>query len=309
MRSLTLVGTLVLSTACASNNSDLQYRGTLDTETNSIVLFEGGEAGHAGMSGTTCVVTSDGGLADDVDVENDDSETVVDGSNRNGDDMVLARSGNSLVTIQRITDEFGFTTMGITGQVSAPAAVRAAFVADGLVAASSCGVDFLTSSGDLVASQSFSDLGCTGMEPAFDVDRSTSTVYLSSGANAVAVHPNGVTALAGAGDLMTLVSADGALAFADRGANEVRFVGLDGVTRWTAQLPGPVVDLEDMADRGTVAVMVDLGNAGQMVLLDTATGLVERSFALPATAEMFMAANGEVVALQLPDEVHYYTIR
>lgn len=312
MRSLTLVGVLAITSGCAAVDSDLQYRGTLDTETNGLVLFEDGESGHAAMSATTCVIDPDGGIADDVDIEGTDNEAVLDGTS-DGGDTVLARTQDALMVIAPDrNDPFDFGN-GADPRIEHVADIAsvddARLIDSGFVALADCNVHFLGADGTAVEAGLVELQGCTGMDPGFDADRATGTAYVGTDAGVVQVTPGEQILLPESADLIDFSPAASGLAIADAGDTEVRFMDLDGSLRWTTPVPGTVVDVAELGARGSVAVMLDSDGAGVLALLDVDTGALQRSFDLPGRAEIVASADGGTLALVINDAVHYYNLR
>jgi len=317
----TLAGTTLVAvafaTGCATIDSDLEYRGSLpDLETNGLVLFEDGESGHAAMMDTTCVVDPDGGIAEDVDVA-DGEEEVLDGSRSGDDSRVLTRVRGELNIIESALDPSGWSVGTPTVRdinVGGDEVLDARITNDGLAVASACTITWLDSPTQgvdnyLIADQiDFSDVGCTGMDPSFDVDRATSTAFIEIDGTIHSVTPDGATALA-QGDLFEYSQVQGGVLAAADGGTQVQFVEADGTVRWTAELANPIVDVGDLGARDRMAVMVQVGEAGRMVELDAATGEITRQFDLPSAADMVISENGHTVAMVLPNAIHYYTLR
>lgn len=310
----TLVGSLAvmtsLATGCAALDSDLQYRGSLpDVETNGVVLFEDGEAGHAAMFSTTCVVDPDGGVQEDVDVVGDDSEVVLDGSRDGDGSVVLARTRDELHVISSTLDFNGWAAADPTiGTFPVDGIVNAKLTNDGIAVATDCSMAWLGDDGLELDRVNFTDVGCTGMDPNFDVDAATGTGFVNVDGSILSITPDGAATFA-EGDLLAWSASQSGLITADNGATSVNFVEADGNVRWSTDLGAPVLGVADLGARGLVAVMVERADGGKLVTVDATTGLIDRSFDLPDTAEMVVSANGQTIAMVLQDTVHYYNLK
>ena len=315
----TLVGTSTVLVAaafasgCATVDSDLEYRGSLSNmQTHGVVLFEDGETGHAAMMDTTCVIDPDGGVAEDVDVS-DGEESVLDGTASSDDSHVLTRVKGELHTITTQLDTSGWSMdVPQTAQVDVGDldVIDARFTADkGMVVLGSCELKWLDSNNLVTQAIQFHDVGCTGMDPTFDVDRASGTAFVTIDGAIQAITPDGATLLA-QGDLFEFSPDQGGLIVGSAGASVVSFVGVDGTTLWTTDLGLNVVDVADLGARGHMAVMVEAGeSAGRMIELDATTGEITRQFDLPSPADMVISANGRTIAMVLPNAVHYYNLR
>lgn len=313
MRSLTILGVIALSTGCAAIDSDLQYRGTLnDTPTNGVVLFEDGSAGHAAMGGTTCQIEPNGGIQNDVDVVEDAEEEILDGSKTGDGSTVLARTRGQLHIMQQdgISTNVGFDIPDTEiAHVQVPGITDARFVADGIMTLADCTVAWTDLHGEVMDSQELDVAVCTGMNGSFDVDRVSGTAFVNTDKAIYSVTKDAVTLLASSGDTYAVSQELQGLAIADAGSANLTFTNYAGEAQWTANLSGNVVDIADFGARGWVGVMTDGAEGAQLQMLDGATGAVVKSFHLPDVAEVVPSANGEVLALVLPNAVHYYNLR
>lgn len=313
MRTITLLGVVALASGCAALDSDLQYRGTLDnTVTNGVVLFEDGSGGHAAMSGTTCEIETNGGIQNDVEIIEGQDEEILDGSKDGDGSVVLARTRGQLhiMTQGSIVEDLNFNfAQPDFLHVDVPNITDAALIDDGIATLAGCEVQWLDAKGELVDANLIDLADCTGMDGTFDVDRLTGTAYVGNGDSLFAVSPDAVTELASAGDIFVVSQQLQGLALADAGSNMVRFSDLNGVEQWSAQLDGSVTDVADFGARGWIAAMVQHDAGATLQVLDAATGARVKSFTLPAAAEIVPAANGETLALVLPEAVHYYNLR
>jgi hypothetical protein len=311
MRATHLLGLTTLAAlagGCAAVDSDLQYRGTLNTPTNGVVLFEDGELGHAGMAGTTCVVTPDGRVANDVDIDRDDDEEVVDGSVHDGG-VVLARTRGELHVMSRVEDfNPGVAHIPVAGVTDARFTGPGAFAA-----LTDCAVEFFVDDGNQnwapTTVMPLTDMGCASMDPSFEIDDATGTAYVGNDSGIFAVSPDATTRLADRTDHVVYAADLGALALADSGTTQVSLVGTDGAERWSADLPGTVHDVFDLGARDAVGVMVARDGQGTLMVLEASSGEVRQQFDLPDVADVVAAANGHTLALVLDDVVHYYNLR
>ncbi|MFT7521243.1 MAG: hypothetical protein ACI9MC_003394 [Kiritimatiellia bacterium] len=311
MRNLTLLGALALTAgACSATDSDLQYRGTLDTKTDGIALFDNGQAGHAAMHGTTCLVDPDGGVAEDIDIEGGD-DTVIDVTGDDESGSVLARTQGFLHVLAPLSVEnwqVG-TDPRITHSFPVSGVTDGRIVDNGVIALGNCGVSFLDMQGEVLGVQQLDVLDCNGMGTAFSVDRSSQTAYVANAQGIASVDTYGVQLMAEGADLLVWSPDADALMASTQGSNVVRALEVDGAERWSTDIVGTVHDIADLGARGSVAIVVEHDAIGELLILDSETGLVKRSFDLPDVAEIITSANGQTIAMVLENKVHYYNLR
>lgn len=313
MRSITPLlglGALTLTVGCATVDSDLQYLGTLQKDTNGVVMFEDGNSGHAAMSGTTCVITTSGGIEDDVDVTSTDNESVLDGTRDADGTTVLARTTGELHllfptdNIMNLDDDV--RTVDVPGVQDA----RLTESRD-IVALADCGVQWmnLDEEANLLDTSILALEGCSGMDPTFDVNPLDGTAFVTTTAGVVSVTPDGATRIADAADLLEYSVSQDALVLANAGDSVVRLVDSTGAELWSADVGAPVFDVADLGSRDLMGVMLDHDNGAELVLLNVADGSIDRTFSLPSAATIEPSGNGQTLALVLPNAVHYYNLR
>jgi hypothetical protein len=305
MRSLALIGLAGVTVGCVGLDSDLVYRGTLDTETAGVVLYEDGQTGHAGMSGTTCAIDTSGAVSYDVDVDGSD-ENVLDGSNDDDGSVVLARGRDTLYMITGTTDWSWGPELAVTHDVAVPGVASGALTQDGVVAYGDCAVTWLDRDLTVGASVSVPTSACAAD---FAADPVSGTAFVATGSQLAVVAPTGATVLDERADLVTFAGETGAMVVASRGGSEVRALALDGSLLWSTALDGAVTQVADLGDRGSVAVMVETNGTGALVLLDASTGELQRDFALPSPADLTVAPNGAALGMVVDRAVHFYTLR
>lgn len=303
----TLAGLAALATGCGASSGDLAYQGTLDTETNGVILFEDGSTGHAGMSGTTCSITSNGTIEVDVDVTDSRDERILDGSRDDDGSVVLARTQNTLYVIESV--ETGWSAglaLEITSDVNVDNIVDAAITDEGAVAWGDCTVTWFDQDMGVTGTTNVPFESCSG---SLVTDRATSTAFVTSGSEVAIADPSGVDFLSESGDLISFSASTASVLIAQSGSSDVQAVDIDGSSRWSTTVNGEIVQIADLGDRGEVAVMVNTGSAGSLVLLDSETGVETRSFPLPSTADMVVSGDGSTLGMVVPDAVHFYTLR
>jgi outer membrane protein assembly factor BamB len=304
MRSVTLLSLAALAVGCAGSDSELAYRGTLDIETRGVTLFEDGRTGHAGMSGTTCAIDVTGGIADDVDLDGSD-DTVLDGTRSDDSSVVLARTRDQLHIIRGMQSWSWGQEFAVTANVDLPGVKQAALTDSGVVAAGDCSVSWLTDSLMLTDTVGVPLSACDS----FAVDRATGVAILSGGNEIAVVDPSGADLLSERADLVGFEPTTGAILAAVSGSSEVRALGIDGSMRWSTTVDGAITQVADLGTRGGVALMVDRGNGGSLVILDATTGQERKDFALPSVADMVISPTGTSLGMVVDRKVHFYTLR
>lgn len=302
----TALSAIALS-GCGVLDSDLQHRGTLNESVDGVVMFEDGDLGHAGMRGTTCGVTPDGGLTTDVDVEDTEEETVVDGTTNGDGAVVLTRTRNEIQVIHdSVVGSFDDPTID---RIDVQGVVNAKLAGEQIVTVDGCNVSWMDFSGAIEDRVTLDDTQCMGMGSVLDVDVNNATAYISVDGQVASVTASGMTIL-GQGDMLSFSALEDGVLAANLEQPGIRFLGSDGSVRWERGTVDNVVSIHELGARGWMAALTESSTgAGRLMILDAWTGDLVKEFDLPGRAEIEASGNGETIALVVDRAVHYYRLR
>ncbi|TVQ91118.1 MAG: hypothetical protein EA397_11530 [Deltaproteobacteria bacterium] len=307
MRFISLTALTGLAVGCGASDADLVYRGTLNADTNGVVIYEDGRTGHAAMLGTTCAIDTSGGVADDVNIDGTSEDQVLDGSQDGDGSVVLARTQDFLHIISGTQTSWSWgPNLAVTHNTAAPGVTDGAMTHDGVVAWADCTVSWFDRDMNLLDSAVAPLDDCNAT---FAADFETGETFLANQTEIVRVTRDGADIFSDRADLMVFSPNASALVVADLGDSEVRALNLDGSLRWSTAVRGAVTDIEDLGRRGQVAVMLDHGDEGQLVLLDAETGDFLRDFSLPSSAEVVASRGGSTLGMVVDNVVHFYNLR
>jgi hypothetical protein len=259
--------------------------------------------GVVGMFGTTCRVNvNDGTIGEDYNFPTEDEE-VVDATVLYGDNAVLVLSdlGAHVTYPDRVwdwgTDDFG-----------GPGVLEGTITNDGVAMLSGdpCRVDW-NSGTDAVSTEVPDDL-CQGAS--FTADREDGRVFVANG-DVFKVTEDGYENIADGADLVVWDMAAEVLYATTTGSSTLYGIEEDGTQRWLTEVEGAIVTLDVMGMLGQAAVMIEKDNgAGALLTVDGYTGEITSSLATPSAADKLESSdNGKTLALVLPREVHFFSVR
>lgn len=284
-----IILSLLLVGCTVTDAVGLTHRSTVATRTQGFSLNYSGEFAQLGMMDNTCrVQTQTGFIGDDYDVVGGEEDKVEDISGTST--LVIGASGNNAYTLNSTNLSNSIIYSGPVDQ--------AKFIDNGAVILSNCTVSWLTE-GNVTSIPA----PCNAQ---LSVNPINGTVYLGTSENIVIATPDGLQTTDSSG---SLIAFDSSLNILYSGRVGDSFVtGLqDGIQIWSTNLGQPVSSLDDMGERGMVAVMIGGSEGGAVIFLDGLTGEVKSNFITPTTADSIkVSGNGAVIAIGLPNEVHFY---
>lgn len=309
MRKLPLIGLIAFAAAGCSDALTFDHQSTLYRSTRGVALHDADLGGmglaQVGMSGTTCEVDTEwASIGTDYDYPGTD-ESVEDNGNQDGGKVVLIKSEDA-VHIQ------SGSMFAPSSDYIVPGVQQGRLLDVGAVAygeeGGDCYVEWL---GTTVPART--DLGagsCTAIND-MTADPTIGTAIFGTDYGVLSVDPGeaGVVVNEEPTDLIEFDPVTGLVYAAQIGSTEVRGLHPDGLLVWTTDVGGSVIALDDMGSRGAVAVSVDDGASGRIVVLDGYTGVMENDVYTPAPADSVkVAGDGRTMALVNSDQVNFYKI-
>jgi hypothetical protein len=284
----------------------LTHQSRMQQQTRGLALHESGDSGHAGMRGTNCPFeTVFGSLTGDYDLPDDEEEVQDVGySNQFGAETVvlIQRNLQSLHLLKKADGEYETDSQDVPGVIEGRLSDLGlvALVNDDL----GCGVVWIDTGIRAEIP------GCSG---GFTVDPDTGTAFVVGLDNGVdRVTPgNGADPLGADGDLVIWDDVTQALYVATTGETSIRAFEADGAERWQSDVGGPIHAIEYGGAIGAALVSWETkdGNGG-LTWLDGWTGDEVHSDQTPGPAPaMSVSGNGQMIAVILEDEAHFYRIR
>jgi hypothetical protein len=287
-----IILSLLLFGCAVTDDVGLTHRSTVATRTQGFELHYSGEIAQLGMLENTCQVkTQTGFIGADYDVVVGEEDKVEDISGPLT--LVVGASGNNAYILNS-------TNLSNSVIYSGPVD-QAKFIDNGAVILSGCTVSWLTE--DYVTSI---PAPCNAQLSVNPID---GTVYLGTSENIVVATPDGLQITEESGSLIAFDSSINVLYSGRVGDSFVN--GLqDGIQIWSTDLGQPVSSIDNMGERGMVAVMIGGGAGGAVITLDGLTGTIRSNFTTPTTADSIkVSGNGAVIAIGLPNEVHFYDVK
>ncbi len=309
-----ILGSAIAATAlvgCASPDSvALEHRSELTAQTRGVQLGEDGRVSNVGMLDTTCSVTTEFAMmSDDFDYPTD-SETVVDASTTpDGISAVVITPGQVNITTP---DQFPWTSsFEVIGVIDARK-TDAGFVASSVppTAGLDCDVTWFDDAGQVVASAASLGIECDG-ESDMTTDPVTGTTWVST--------DSGVVRVSQAGDILSVDDTPNARLSWDEdadalylgalGSDTVRALEADGALRWEVAVDGSITALSHMGESASAAVSIESSLGGELIVIDGLTGEVEADLPTPSSASALdVSGDGRVMAVTLPNSVHYFDV-
>jgi hypothetical protein len=282
----------LLLSGCTVDKVEFAHQSTLETRSRGVAIHHSGNFAQIGMIGNVCEIqTSTGFIGSDLDMvvgEEDKVEDTFDSLT-----LVTGTSGNQLYILDRSNYSSYF--------VDAENVDHARFFNDGIVTLGDCNVTWISTETE----RSSVEVPCG---ETLTVDTTTGTAYITASSGLVIATPDGVETAEVLGSLLAFDSLLGILYVGEDGGSTVS--GLqNGIQIWSTQLDQPISSLDDMGERGMVAVMIGDSDSGGVVTLDGLSGEVISVFETPSTADnITVSGDGSVIGITLPDEVHFYSI-
>lgn len=306
MRNLWLGVLLAGMAGCSTQTLNFEHQSELQVSTRGVALQADGQDAVAGMFGTTCRVSvADGQLGDDYDIPGTDLEMVQDAGDVLGNSAVVVVSdlGAHVTYPDRFWD-------WQPDHIAGPGILEGRIYGDGfalLDEGEDCQVSWVGGN-DAIATHLG---GALCDRPSFTVNRDTGDAYVANGDSVVVAGTDGaVEEIAQDADLVVWDAAAEVLYAAMIGGSTVRGIETDGHVRWTADVPGEIVAMDDMGPLAQAAVMVgEEDSTGSLILLDGFTGELSSSMATPQPAnEITTSADGGTMAMVLDREVHFFNV-
>lgn len=278
---------------CANEN-ELQYRSTLQTQTDGVALSEDGLLAYAAMSGTTCTIDTRWGCpVADEDLPTEE-EQVLD----HYEGTTLARSARTLHLLR-----------GGAWQADADVEIEglrtARLTQRGLLALSS------TADGCILRGEDAQvpvPAALCSSQAQVDVDRTGALVVAVDGVYRVDL--DGAVRIAERGDLVAVEPLQGRIVTATRGEHALAAYDAAGNALWSMSLEGEVTDLAARGDTGDVLVVSHTdGDMGEIDRVEVETGVSFTAGQIPQFGvDIVVSWNGRMVAVITESEVHHYEI-
>jgi len=312
MRQLALLG-LVVATAGCSDALMFTHQSTLYQNTRGIILHDtdgwGYAGGQVGMVGTTCAVDTEWAtVGTDYDYPGTD-ETVEDVGDQGGNIVVLVASDEG-VHIQKDDGFWGSDTEDIP----VPDVQQGRLLDDeGVVVLvgddEDCGVEWVGTTAP--GRTDLSPDVCAG-NPGLGVDPTLGSAFVGHRGGVSLVTPSATEVITEEpSELVEWDPVAEVLYAAEIGSTTVRGIEVDGALRWTTEVGGAVVALDDMGARASAVVTVtyEMGSGG-VVVIDGFTGEISNGFDTPGPAdEVRTAHDGRTLALADDQQVHFYKVQ
>ncbi len=297
------LASLGLWVGCApGTDGELVHRSVLEAATRGLALHADGTRGHAGMRGTNCPFETIGGrVTGDYDLPDEDEEVEdTEDTEDWGEETVLLLQPGVVHLLNKQKPRYHVGSRRVEGAFEARLA--RSDIAVRVERGEGCAVVWTESGADV-------DAPCSD---GFDVDPETAVAWIG-GEELTEVRPDGAHTLPDgpSGSLLAWDAATEALYVARQGDSVVTAVERGGAIRWRAEVGGPVTALTH-GGRGEAAVVAwdDAPGGGALTWLDGWSGAPRRTAHTPGPAPaLAMSANGRVLAVVLPDEAHFYTVR
>ena len=303
----TILITTVLLGGCVSEPSTLEHRSELNVQARGIALYEDGEAGHAGMWGTTC------------EFESYNGNTTGDWDYPGEQDKVVDASSTTIGTMSAIVQTPGgfFITRpyDFPDRVRIPMAgiIDARFVMDGVATlrnagVSNCMVSWYDVDEGIESTNLPGDL-CDARTSTIDVEATTGLVAIGGDAGAI-VMDDEVLRVDGLQDLVALDAFAERIYTATAGSDTLTGFKFDGSLEWSTQVEGAIVSIDSMGPELSAAVMVEgYDGTGDLYIIDGFTGDVKTTIPTPTAARQIeVSDNGSVIAMTLMDTIHFYDL-
>lgn len=303
-----------LLVGCSSQDSlALEHRAELSAQTRGVQLTDDGRNSNVGMLNTTCDVgTRYAVVSEDFDYDGDEDRVV--------DAIELPETGFTALVITE--NRVNMTTPNrfpITNSFEVEGVLDAEMLDDGGFVAVQvdptvdvdCAVAWYDANGQPSTGVNQLGVECDD-QSSITADTTNGTSWVSTNSGVFQITPDGTVSLVddtpnakvvwdGVADVLYL----GAL-----GGEVVRGLEASGSQRWEADLGGTLTALADMGADASAAAGVTLADGtGQFVVIDGVTGEIRADLPTPSAATALnVSANGEVLAVTLPNSVHYFDI-
>jgi hypothetical protein len=297
MRGYLIGGVLLVTVGCTQQQVSLQHASSLETRVRGVGMMSDGQSADVGMAGNTCRFDIGSSvIGADADVAQGEADVVHDGF---GDRSIVVGASGVFV----VDAGYGANTPVYPGSDIA----SGRFTEDGIALLHGDGQVRWLGGADEVAV--VLPEGQQADERGFAVDRASGTAFVGTGAGAYAMSPSGMIDLGVVGDLVAFDNASGAVFVATEGGRELSALEVDGTPRWSLALDGVVTAMDDMGEGSAIAVMTDVDGAGQLLVVDGATGAVKMDQATPSAAPgISVSENGRSMAVILENEVHFFNV-
>lgn len=282
----------ILLSGCTLDEVEFAHRSTLETRARGVGLHHSGAFAQVGMIGNTCEIqTSTGFIGTDLDVVAGEEDKVEDTFDSLA--LVTGTSGNQLYVLDRSNYSSYFIDSDNVDQ--------ARFYNDGVVVLDDCNLTWISTEEERVSSE----IPCG---ETLTVDHLTGTAFVATTAGLVTATPDGSDVVEVSGSLLAFDSSLGVLYVGELGESIVSGIQ-NGQVIWSTDLGQPTSSLDDMGIKGMAAVMVGDLESGGVVTVAGLSGEIVSVFETPSTADSItVSGDGSVIAITLPDEVHFYTI-
>lgn len=303
MRNMWLGFALAGLAGCSAQTVTFEHQSELEVATRGVALNSDGRDAVAGMYGTTCRVnvgTAD--LGDDYNIAETDDEEVQDAGVISGVNAVMVVS--ELGAHVTYPDNFWEWQ---PDDVGGPGVLEGRIFNDGFALLNDdCTVDWY--SGTDVATTSVGG-DCNGA--GFTVATASGEAFVANGEAVLHATPDGAEQIGEDADIVVWDAAAEVLYAARSGETTVRGLESDGTLRWSTDVSGGVVSIDQMGPIGQAAVMVARADGtGALLTIDGFTGELLSTMSTPAPAnQITTSAGGNSMAMILDREVHFFNVR
>lgn len=286
--------------ACDGGAAPIAWQSSLGVRTNGVVLHGRGDIGHAGLSQTNCPFeTAHGMVTGDYDLPGEGEQVQDEGTSWLGDETVLAVLDGRVWLLEKSTGDYRVDDFELPGVGQAR-----------------------LSAGGIVGLRHTSGAMCEvvwqagGSAPApcangFAVDVDTATAWVADPAGVWQVTPDATAVMTTGGDLVAFDAASGAVFVADRDGTTLTALEADGSVRWERTMDGAVRAVAASgAAQAAAVVLAHADGRGEIAIVDAWTGEDRGAMLTPEPAtDVAVAPTGEMVALEAPNDVHFYRLR
>lgn len=293
---------LSLAAGCVQERVGLRHVSQIETRTKGISFVDDGKTVDIGMAGNTCRFDVDSGVITlDADIAQGEDDAVVD--SWNGNTVVISRAGGFIMTDDYMNSNLihifpgrniadaRFTEEGIT-----------ALISDN----NSCQFGRFTTTSETTVQ--IDDI-CPTDSNQFDVNRETGFSFVATDEAIMTYGPLGFEYYAPRADKIKWDDAMQML-YATSSGRDVTAYDSSGTARWVTELNGRITAFDDMGAAESMIAMVELADgSGELVIIDSQTGQVRKTFPTPSAAKQIIASrDGETLAVVLDNETHFFTI-
>lgn len=290
---------LIFAASCVQESVALKHVSQIDARTRGI-SFVDDQSVDTGMAGNTCRFDiRTGVIVTDQDIVQGEEDAVTDAYD--GDTVIVSKSGGFVMNEN-------FENTNLVHLFPGENVTDARFTSDGVLALiddnNNCQIGWHTSD-----TESTAQIGgaCPSTEQ-FDVSRDLATAYAASIEGVTAYTQSESEIIAPPAVMLKWDDASQAL-YTTHDGRDITAYNANGTVRWSAEMSGRITSFDDMGTSSAVMAMVETNGAGELIILDAASGQVKKTFPTPTAApKIIVSGNGRTLAVVLESETHFFVI-